>query len=194
MDKPAVGLEAAGSGGSEADGAAIVERLESCARTVSGGFSHWSDAHAHGPGLYFVVERAPSTGFVEPMGTNRWRVEDCQSVFDSQDALVETAREVAFACDGAVVVHSDGTIQEVMVRIKQLPTDEREQNGGLTYDEWMGTRHMSALETSTRAEVLAVVTLSEEDGRMTVFRDGTFEDHPRKTVSDTDSTASSESS
>jgi len=33
----------------------------------------------------------------------------------------------------------------------------------------------SALETSTRPEVFAVVTLSEEYGRVTVFRDGTFE-------------------
>ena len=42
----------------------------------------------------------------------------------------------------------------------------------------MGTRHMSALETSTRKEVVATITLSEEDGRVTVFTDGTFEDSP----------------
>ncbi|WEL27507.1 Diadenylate cyclase (plasmid) [Haloferax volcanii] len=40
----------------------------------------------------------------------------------------------------------------------------------------MGARHMSALETSTREEVVATITLSEEDGRVTVFTDGTFED------------------
>ena len=28
---------------------------------------------------------------------------------------------------------------------------------------------MSALETSTREEILAAITLSEEDGRMTIF-------------------------
>jgi diadenylate cyclase len=37
---------------------------------------------------------------------------------------------------------------------------------------------MGALETSTREEICAVVTLSEEDGRMTVFTDGTFDDTP----------------
>jgi DNA integrity scanning protein DisA with diadenylate cyclase activity len=41
----------------------------------------------------------------------------------------------------------------------------------------MGTRQMSALETSTRSEVLTVITLSDEDGRVTVFADGTFGDH-----------------
>ena len=35
---------------------------------------------------------------------------------------------------------------------------------------------MSALETSTRDAVLATITLSEADGRVTVFRDGTYED------------------
>jgi len=37
---------------------------------------------------------------------------------------------------------------------------------------------MSALETSTRKEVIATSTLSEEDGRVTVFTDGVFQDSP----------------
>ncbi|WP_338739714.1 hypothetical protein [Haloplanus salilacus] len=40
----------------------------------------------------------------------------------------------------------------------------------------MGARHMGALETSTRDAVAAAITLSEEDGRVTVFDDGAFED------------------
>jgi DNA integrity scanning protein DisA with diadenylate cyclase activity len=78
--------------------------------------------------------------------------------------------------DGAVVVHSDGTIGEEMVRVKQLSPAECRRNDDLPYAGWMGARHMSALETSTRQEVSATITLSEEDGRVTVFTDGTFED------------------
>jgi len=40
----------------------------------------------------------------------------------------------------------------------------------------MGTRHMSALETATRGAVFAVVTLSEENRWVTIFRDGTDDD------------------
>ena len=115
---------------------------------------------------------------MEPMGTNRWPIEDCASVFSSLDALSETARRVASDCDGAVVVHNDGTIKEEMVRMKQLSTAESKQTDSLPYAGWMGARHMSALETSTREEIRTVVTLSEEDGRMTVFTDGTFDDTP----------------
>ena len=43
---------------------------------------------------------------------------------------------------------------------------------------------MSALETSTREEILAAITLSEEDGRMTIFINGTFEDYPRKELAE----------
>ena len=49
----------------------------------------------------------------------------------------------------------------------------------LPYADWMGTRHMSALETSTRDAVFAVVTLSEENGRVTVFRDGDYDNRQR---------------
>jgi len=36
----------------------------------------------------------------------------------------------------------------------------------------MGARHMSALEASTRTNVVATITLSEENGRVSVFVDG----------------------
>lgn len=155
----------------------VVERLKRCVETIRGGFDWWEDPHAKGPGLYFVVVSESATGFAEPMGRNRWPVEDCASVFADFDVLVETARAVASTCDGAVIVHSDGTIEEEMVRLTQLSTVDGGPVDDLPYAGWMGTRHMSALETSAREEVVATITLSEEDGRVTVFTDATFEDH-----------------
>lgn len=163
----------------KSDGAdidAILERIEGCVKDISLGFERWDDPYARGPGLYFVVERDSMTEFAAPMGTNRWPVEDCTTVFAEVDAFLGAAQNVALSRDGAVVVHSDGTIEEAMVRINQLSTAECRRNGDLPYAGWMGTRHMSALETSIRPEVIAAITLSEEDGRVTVFTDGTFED------------------
>lgn len=160
-----------------ADVVAVLGRIEDCVRDISRGFERWDDPYARGPGLYFVVGRDSVAGFTDPMGTNRWPVEDCASVFDDSNALLETARGVAFSCDGAVVVHSDGTIQEEMVRVNQLSTAERARIDDLPYAEWMGTRHMSALETATREEVVAAITLSEEDGRVTIFTEVGFEDY-----------------
>lgn len=167
-----------------AGGAAVLDRIGRCVETVTLGFDRWDDTHAKGPGLYFVVESESVAGFADPMGNNRWPVEDCASVFDDTEALLEAARSVAFARDGAIVVHSDGTFEEEMVRIKQLSAAERTRGDGLPYAEWMGTRHMSALETSVREEVYAVITLSEEDGRITLFTDGQFEDYRRDALGD----------
>ena len=110
-------------------------------------------------------------------GINRWSVEDCASVFS--DELFETANRVAFECDGAVVVHDDGTIASEMVRAEQLTAKEDARVEDLPFADWMGARHMSALETTLRPEVDAVLTLSETDGRTTIFRAGRYEDHPR---------------
>ncbi len=66
-----------------------------------------------------------------------------------------------------------------MVRVSQLSTAERTRIDELPYAGWMGTRHMSALETATREEVVAAITLSEEDGRVTFFTDEGFEDYQR---------------
>lgn len=155
---------------------AILERIERCVKDISLGFERWEDPYARGPGLYFVVERGSLDELATPMGTNRWPVEDCGTVFAETDVFLETAQNVALSRDGAVVVHSDGTIEEAMVRVKQLSPTECRRNDDLPYAGWMGARHMSALETSTRKEVIATVTLSEEDGRVTVFTDGIFED------------------
>lgn len=156
----------------------VLDRIERCVATVSLGFDRWDDPRARGPGLYFVVERDPAIEFVAPMGSNRWPVEDCGSVFAERETFLGTARSVAFACDGAIVVRADGTIRETMVRVEQLPVAEHRRVDDLPYAGWMGARHMSALETSTRDGVSAAVTLSEEDGRVTVFADGAFDDAP----------------
>lgn len=177
MDNPVASIETLGSGGDNLEGE-VVERIKLCVKRISLGFDRWHDPHARGPGLYFVVERDSAAAFAEPMGANRWPVEDCTDIFSSL-ALSETAEKVASTCDGAVMINNDGTIEEEMVRIRQLSTAEREQNDSLPHAGWMGARHMSALETSTRTEILAAITLSEEDGRMTVFTDGTFTDYSR---------------
>lgn len=170
------GSELAGSGTVRN---AILRRIWECVERVRLGFEHWERPHAKGPGLYFVLENGSVAAFTEPIGANNWPVAECASVFDDIDAFVETARSVARRCDGAVVVRGDGTIEEQMVRVKQLSPAEAGRVENLPYAGWMGTRHMSALETSTRQAVCAVITLSEEDGRMTVFTDGTFEDRHR---------------
>lgn len=160
----------------EPDIDAVLDRVEQCVTEISLGFDRWDDARARGPGLYFLVER-PATGtFATPMGASRWPIEDCASVLGEPEAFLEVARTVAFSRDGAVVVHSDGTIEETMVRVKQLSPGEGRGAEELPFAGWMGARHMSALEASTREEVAAAITLSEEDGRVTVFTDGTFED------------------
>ena len=157
---------------------ALLDRIKRCVTEISDGFERWDDPYARGPGLYFVVARDSVDGFSAPMGSNRWPMEDCPSVFAETETFLETAQRVALSCDGAVVVHEDGTIDEEMVRLAQLSADESGRIDGLPYAGWMGARHMSALETSTRNAVTAAITLSEEDGRMTVFTDGTYEDTP----------------
>ncbi len=175
MSELSSGSEASEPKSNSTDIDAILERIEGCVEGISRGFERWDDPYARGPGLYFVVERDSMAEFAAPMGTNRWPVEDCGSVFAETDVFVETAQKVALSCDGAVVVRNDGTIEEAMVRVKQLSTDECRQIDDLPYAGWMGTRHMSALETSARKEVIAAITLSEEDGRVTVFTNGAFD-------------------
>lgn len=96
------------SGGAAID--ALLERIEGCVKDISLGFERWDDPHARGPGLYFVVERGSMTEFAASMGANRWPVENCATVFAETDVFLEAAQDVALSRDGAIVVHSDGTI------------------------------------------------------------------------------------
>lgn len=159
-----------------------LDRLADCIEMIRQTFDGWDDPYAKGPGLYFILEASSVSEFVAPVGSNRWPVDDRATVFD--DALFEPAKEVAFECDGAVVVHEDGTIASEMVRVEALSADEDVRVEDLNVADWMSARQRNALETSLRPEVDAVLTLSETEGRTTVFRSGRYVDHPRDTTSD----------
>lgn len=71
--------------------------------------------------------------FAALMGTYRWSVEACASVFAESDVFLETAQKVALSCNGTVVAHNDRTMEEAMVRVKQLSTVECQRVGDLPY-------------------------------------------------------------
>jgi len=150
----------------------IVETVES----VSLGFDHWETPYVEGPGLYVVVVTGTSVGaYAESMGSNRWPVDECEVV--REESFFEAARTVARDCDGAVLVTVDGTVHEQMVRLKDrhgAGGDTADSEVQVAYADWMGARHMSALETSLRDEVVTTVTLSGETGRVTRFYDGEY--------------------
>jgi hypothetical protein len=154
-----------------------VDLLTYLAEDVSLGFDRWNNQYVRGPSLYFVVVSDLQVGsFVDSLGTNRWPVETARVLPGDFTAAVRAADQVAFDCDGAVLVAADGTIQEQMVRVRSAPNGT---TGDASYADWMSAKHLSAVEASVRDEVLAVVTLSEETGRVTVFADGDYEDYPR---------------
>jgi diadenylate cyclase len=158
----------------------LVNRLVDVAESLSAEFGKWEEQYVSGPSLYLVIVADADYGqYADPLGTNAWPVDICRVVTDDLESFVTAAREVAFSCDGAVVVTVDGTVQEQMVRIRSPSAGEIERREGIDYAGWMGTKHLSAVEISTREEVLTAVTLSEENGRVTVFRDGGFEDRQR---------------
>jgi len=114
--------------------------------------------------------------YIDKLGTNRWPVDQARALSEDFTAAVRAASTVAFDCDGAVLVTADGTFQERMGRVRSTP-DHGIPNAD--YPDWMSAKHLSAFEVSTRDEVLVAVTLSEENGRVTVFRDGSYEDRER---------------
>ncbi len=150
----------------------LTDLLTYVAEEVSLGFDHWDDEYVRGPSLYFVVASGVRFDpYADPLGSNTWPVDQARDVGADLSAVVEAARTVAFERDGAVVVTADGTIQEQMVRVRTL--GDRELVNG-DYPDWMSAKHLSALEVSDHEEVLATVTLSEESGRVVVFRDGEY--------------------
>lgn len=158
----------------------LMNRLRYTAETLSLECTRWDEPYVTGPSLYFLLVADVNFGaYTDPLGANRWPVELCPVVFRSVETFTEAAREVAFNRDGAVIIAADGTIQEQMVRVRTPNATELDKFDSSVYADWMGTKHMSALEASTRLEVLWAVTLSEEDGRVTTFRDGTYKDYPR---------------
>lgn len=155
-----------------------VDLLRYVAEDVSLDFEEWGSRYARGPSLYFLVlSKVRFDSFVDGLGTNRWPVENARVLPEDFTSAVRVASDVAFDCDGAIVVSADGTFQERMVRVRSAPEHRMPD---VEYPDWMSAKHLSAFEASTRAGVLAAVTLSEENGRVTVFREGSYEDHERE--------------
>ncbi len=150
--------------------------------SISLSFDRWEEEHVRGPGLYFVVVSGVNSGaYADPLGDNTWPTETCRVVTDDLDGFVEAAETVGFEHDGAIVISTDGTVQEQMVRIKSPRREEAlTTDSTVEHADWMGTKHLSAVEVSLRDEVVAAITLSEENGRVTIFRDGQHEDYRRE--------------
>jgi diadenylate cyclase len=158
----------------------LIDRLVDVAESLSADFGRWDEQYVSGPSLYVVVVANANYGrYADPLGTNTWPTDVARVVTEDLDAFMNAAEEVALSRDGAVVVTVDGTIQEQMVRIRSPSAAEVERRDEIEYADWMGTKHLSAVEVSTREEVLAAVTLSEENGRVTVFRNGNYDDRER---------------
>ncbi len=161
----------------------LMDILRYTCETLSLEFTRWDEQYVTGPSLYFVVVAdVDFDSYTDPLGANRWPVDRCGVVSNSAAPVIDVARDVAFTCDGAVVVAADGTIQEQMVRIRSTSPDEMTDVEEVAAADWMGTKHLSALEISTREEVLWTVTLSEENGRVTSFLEGTYQDYPREEI------------
>lgn len=161
----------------------LMDQIRYTAEALSMDFDQWDEQYVSGPSLYLlIVSEINFDAYTDPMGDNRWPVERCRVVSESPDAFMQVVSDVAFSQDGAVVVTGDGTVQEQMVRVRSPSQESIEAFDKLEYADWMGAKHMSALETSIRDEVLWVITLSEETGRVTTFLDGTYQDYPREEI------------
>lgn len=162
--------------------AELIDFITYAIESISLGFDRWDEEYIRGPGLYFVVVTGVhSEAYADPLGENTWPTETCRVVTENLDGFVEAAETVGHTRDGAVIISTDGTIQEQMVRIKSQSDSEKQVTGGGTVDyaDWMGTKHLSAIEVSVREEVVAAITLSEENGRMSVFENGKYDDYQR---------------
>lgn len=67
-----------------------------------------------------------------------------------------------------------------MVRVRNMSSTERRSDDEIVAVKWIGTKHLSASESSTHRQVLWAITLSEEDRRVTTFLDGTYKDYERE--------------
>ncbi len=158
----------------------LMDRIRYVAESLSIEFDKWDDQYVSGPSLYFlVVAETDFEEYTDPLGENIWPTDRCKVVLDSPEGFRRVAEDVAFSRDGAIVVTGDGTIQRQMVRVRSPGRAEVAGVENLEYPDWMGTKHMSALETSLRENVLWAITLSEENGRVTTYLNGTYQDYPR---------------
>jgi hypothetical protein len=163
----------------------MLDVIRYCLEGLSVGFDRWNEEHVKGPGFYIAIVSGTSVeAYADPMGTNAWPTEICRHVTEDINAFYGAASRVAFEADGAVIASIDGVIQRPMVRLKDPSRADLEARTDepISYADWMGSRHMSALDTSVREDVVATVTLSEETGRVTVFSDGRFETVEREAI------------
>jgi hypothetical protein len=157
----------------------VIDIVRFCIEDISLSFDRWDEPYTTGPGLYIAIISGHTVrDHADPMGNNRWPVEDSRDVLEDVDSFYEAMKEVARTRDGAVVISIDGIIQEQMVRFRDAPAESSESTAG-RYAEWMGSRHMSAADTTVRPDVVTTITLSAEDGRVTRFRDGEYRTTPR---------------
>ncbi|MCL9818187.1 diadenylate cyclase [Natronocalculus amylovorans] len=163
----------------------IVDRVRYCLESISLSFSEWNSPRIKGPGVYIAVIADRQYGeYADIMGKNQWPISQCMSVYH-EDAFYDACETVCLECDGGVVIAVDGQIEPTMVRFRDLGTVPSENGSRIktvNYKPWMGARHMSAIETSVRPEVIATITLSEESGRVSVFRDGEMESRSRQQI------------
>jgi hypothetical protein len=161
----------------------LMDQIRYVAEALSMEFDKWDDQYVSGPSLYFlVVAETDFESYTDPLGENVWPTDRCKIVLDSPEAFRRVAEDVGFSRDGAIIVTGDGTIQQQMVRVRSPHHSEVPGVAELEYPDWMGTKHMSALETSLRQNVLWAITLSEEDGRVTTYLNGTYQDYPREEI------------
>lgn len=163
----------------------MIDTVRYCLEGISLGFDRWDEEHVSGPGFYLAIVSGTSIeDYADPMGANQWPVEICGNIFGHIDDFYRAAATVSTSMDGAVVASIDGALLEQMVRIKD-PSRQilaERSTTQIPYEDWMGSRHMNALDTSVRDDAVATITLSEENGRVTVFTDGDFTDYSREEI------------
>ena len=161
----------------------LMDQIRYVAESLSLDFDKWGEQYVRGPSLYFlVVAETDFEGYTDSLGDNTWPTDRCKIVFDSSEAFRRVAEDVAYSRDGAIIVTGDGTIQKQLVRVRSPSREEISAVGELDFPDWMGTKHMSALETSLRENVLWAITLSEKNGRVTTYINGTYQDYPHDEI------------
>lgn len=158
----------------------LVERLQAHIEAIALGFDRWGHERVFGPGLYLAVIVGPSfASYADPMAGNRWPSAATRDPFEDPEGFHEALEEVAYTRDGALVIAVDGVVFPQFVRFRS-----EEPSPDLEYADWMGARHMSALDVSTRDDVIATLALSQENGRVSLFDAGAYETILRSEIGD----------
>lgn len=170
-----------------------VDTFEEWARRLSYGFDEYGageddEPKRNGPGLYVafvstnsiegIADKPEANPFHEVDGPQYvpMDVEEGVPEEDLDDAditdVYEGVKEIANDMDQAMVVWMNGRIHEHNVRFL---TPREEELAYEVADVDGGTRHQSAAEVSALPGVEFTLTLSEETGDITQYRDGDIE-------------------